>query len=277
MGFHKDVSVQSLDIDSINDILRKSRDGNFRPRGFEQIPVDAPADAAMEEAGLGVPLQKATVAPGAGQDTATDTAATTSAAEPELSPEEEARQTAAHKVGYTEGFAEGYQKGLAEAPAPEPIIEPAPEVEAHLEETARLFTDLTRTLTDHAADHHTALRRAMEQTLLTLASDLAGQQIDALPAAFAQRVEELVDRVGKTVDCTQIHLNPEDLAAVAPALKGSDIIEGCILQADESLERGAVDIRSGPNRVQSALPEFEDGGLPADWDDSEILVQDSTT
>lgn len=257
MGFHKDMSVQALDIESINSILRKNRDGNFRPRAFEQIPEDQPADAAMEENGLGAPVQTEEVAP----------------PEPEPNAELEALQAAAHKTGYTEGFAEGYQKGLAEAPEPEPA--PAPEAQAHLEEATRLFSDLARSLTDHAADHHTALRQAMEQTLLTLASDLAGQQIDALPAAFAQKVEELVERVGKTVDCTQIHLNPEDMAVIEPSLAGSDIIDGCVLQPDEALPRGAVDIRSGPNRVQSALPEFDDGGLPADWDDTEIQIADA--
>lgn len=255
MGFHKDMSVQALDIESINTILRKNRDGNFRPRGFEQLPDDTPADAAMEDAGLGAPLQQEETAP-----------------EPNPTPEAEALQAAAHKTGYTEGFAEGYQKGLAEAPTPEPVDQPSPEAQAHLEESARLFTDLALALTDHAEEHHTALRQSMESTLLALASDMAGQQIDSLPAPFAAKVEDLVERVGKTVDCTQIHLNPEDLAAIEPTLQGSDVIEGCILQADENLPRGAVDIRSGPNRVQSSLPDLDAVGLPADWDDTEIEI-----
>ncbi|MCG7492814.1 FliH/SctL family protein [Thalassobius sp. Cn5-15] len=274
MGFHKDLSVQALDIESINDILRKNRDGNFRPRAFEEvsiddmpaehIPVGTPADAALEAAGVGQPIQTRDA-----DDTAADAPAEEDPA---------AKEAAARKAGYTEGYAEGYQKGLSEAPpaqAPAPAG-PCPEAQAQMEEAARLFTDLTTSLTDHAADHHSALRNAMEQTLLTLASDLAGQQIDALPAAFAQKVGELVDRVGKTVDCTQIHLNPEDLNAIEPTLEGSELIEGCILQADVALPRGAVDIRSGPNRVQSALSDFADGALPVDWDDSDLQIEGKT-
>jgi flagellar biosynthesis/type III secretory pathway protein FliH len=274
MGFHKDLSVQPLDIESINDILRKNRDGNFRPRAFEEvnldgmpaehIPVGTPADAAMEAAGMGQTIQTRDA-----EATPDNTA-----------PEEDAaaKEAAARKAGYTEGYAEGYQKGLSEAPAPDPApAGPCPEAQAQMEEAARLFTELTTSLTDHAADHHSALRAAMEQTLLTLASDLAGQQIDALPTAFAQKVGELVDRVGKTVDCTQIHLNPEDLSAIEPALTGSDLVEGCVLQADEALPRGSVDIRSGPNRVQSALPDFDDGALPVDWDDSDLHIESTPT
>lgn len=261
MGYHKDMSVQPLDIASINDILRKNRDGNFRPRDFEHIPADAPADAAFEDSGFAPDMEQADLSGGEPE----------TPNEPEVDPALEAEKAAAHKVGYTEGFAEGYQKGLNEAPDPTP--QPNPEAEAHLEDTARLFTDLARSLTDHAEEHHTALRKSMEATLLALASDLAGQQIDALPANFASKVEELVERVGKTVDCTQIHLNPDDLAAIEPTIAGSDVIEGCVLQPDEGLPRGAVDIRSGPNRVQSALPDLENEGLPADWDDTELLTE----
>lgn len=243
MGYHSDIPVQKLDLGALSSLLRNSRDPAFRPRQF------------------------ATVQPDSGTETAQPQPDAPAAPPPDL---EEARAKA-HKTGFTEGFAQGYQQGQAEAAAaaPEPAADPEPDpalVESaeRLEEARAVFIELSRALVDHTEAHHTTLRQAMERTLIALAGELAGSRIDALPQAFADKIEDLVERIGKAVESTVISLNPDDLEAIAPCLEGSDILTNCTLQPDGRLTRGAVDIKSGPNRAQTVLAETETPGDDAE-------------
>lgn len=252
MGYQKDLTIQKLDIASLNSLVRATRDGGFRRRAFEQINLDpAPLD---EDDTIGLDQ---------------NAGAETPAPEPQI--DIEALRAQAHKTGFTEGFAQGYQQGQAEAPPAD--LPDQSDAQVQLDEARRMFTDLTRALVDRSEAHHTSLRVSMEQALIALASELAGQQIDALPQAFAKKVEDLVNRVGKSVEGTQIFLNPEDLAVIHPVLNTTDSLRDCKIEADESLSRGAVDIRSGPNRVQSALPEPTDASIPADWEDENLNIE----
>ncbi|MYM53694.1 FliH/SctL family protein [Thalassovita mangrovi] len=242
MGYHSDIPVQKLDLDALSSLLRNNRDSAFRPREFATVKPDPLPEA---------PLQPQASAPAA------------------PAPELEEARAKAHKTGFTEGFAQGYQQGLAEASAaePEPAPEPDPALLAsaeQMEEARAVFVELSRALVDHTEAHHTSLRQAMERTLIALAGELAGSRIDALPQAYVAKIEDLAGRVGKAVESTVISLNPDDLQAIAPCLDGSDVLSACTLQPDPRLTRGAVDIKSGPNRVQTVLGETDDAIPGAD-------------
>ncbi|WP_323785407.1 FliH/SctL family protein [Thalassovita sp.] len=243
MGYHSDIPVRKLNLESLSSLLRNNRNTEFRPREYASVP---------EESG--------------NSDNPFVHETDTAPAPPP--PDLEDVRAKAHKTGFTEGFAQGYQQGLVEAPAPDPQPEPQPDPDQlesieQLEEARAVFVELSRALVDHTEAHHTSLRRAMESTLIALASELAGSRIDALPQTFAGKIEDLVERIGKEVESTVISINPDDLNAITPCLPETDILPKCTLQADNRLMRGAVDIKSGPNRVQTILAET-DSPLPGD-------------
>ncbi|CUH68492.1 flagellar assembly protein H [Thalassovita gelatinovora] len=237
MGYHSDIPVRKLNLESLSSLLRSSRDTEFRPREYASVPDET--------------------------HTADDTYLPQSDAAPAPPPPNlDEIRAKAHKTGFTEGFAQGYQQGLIEAPTPEPQPEPDPDPNViqsaqQLDEARSIFIDLSRALVDHTEAHHTSLRQAMERTLIKLASELAGSRIDALPQTYASKIEDLVERIGKEVESTVISINPDDLDAITPCLPEADILSDCTLQADIRLMRGAVDIKSGPNRVQTILAETE--------------------
>lgn len=141
--------------------------------------------------------------------------------------------------GLEEGRAAGYAAGRAEAEAAF-----APAREAFVAAVAALSggEDLSDRLSAVIAD---AVRR--------LAAERAGQMIDALPMAFAARVEAMADRVAQGVRAVQIRLHPDDLAAITPHLGGFDVLAGAALTGDARLARGDVDVRAEGIRMADLL------------------------
>ena len=141
--------------------------------------------------------------------------------------------------GYDEGRAAGRAEGQAEAEAAF-----APAREAFVAAVAALSggDDLSERLSSVIAE---AVRR--------LAAERAGQMIDALPKAFAARVEAMADRVAQGVRAVQIRLHPDDLAAITPHLAGFDVLAGAVLSGDARLARGDVDVRADGIRMADLM------------------------
>lgn len=137
---------------------------------------------------------------------------------------------AGHADGVEEGLAQGRAEGRAEAEA-----ELAPARGAFLAAAARLAV---------AGDPADDIAAVLADAVRRLAAERAGQMIDALPAAFAARVEGLADRVAQGVRGVTLRLNPDDLAAVTPHLAGFDVIARARLEPDARLARGDVDVRA---------------------------------
>lgn len=236
MGVHDKFSAKPLDLSALSSMLQGNRNGGFRQRELPKAEAfDPKPDMPIEEEG-----EVETIEP-----------------EPQVAPEPSLDEIKAQvrKQGFTEGFAQGYQQGQVEAKTEDDPA--AMEAIAQMVEARTLFTELARALSDHTETHHSSLRKSVEQAVISLASELAGQQIDFMPEAFATKIEDLVGRVGKSVENTEIMLNPDDLKVIAPCLDHSDALDGCTLKPDPMLARGALDIRSGPNRVRTALPDAE--------------------
>ena len=77
--------------------------------------------------------------------------------------------------------------------------------------------------------------------------------IDALPPAFAARVEALADRVAQGVRAVSLRLNPDDLAAITPHLAGFDVLGGAVLAPDPRLSRGDVEVRAEGIRLADLI------------------------
>lgn len=135
-----------------------------------------------------------------------------------------------YRAGHADGVEEGRAQGRAEAEA---MIAPARD--AFLAVAGRLSV---------ADDPAEGIGAVIADAVRKLAAERAGQMIDALPAAFAARIEALADRVAQGVREVSLRLNPDDLAAVTPHLAGFDVIARARLEPDARLARGDVDVRA---------------------------------
>lgn len=139
----------------------------------------------------------------------------------------------AHATGKAEGLADGLAQGRGEGRA---------EAEAALAAARDAFTAAAKAVMagDATPDGLTDL---LAKAVRDLAAQRAGQAIDALPAPFLARVAALADRVAQGMRTVTLRLNPDDLAAIAPHLAGSDL-DGAALNPDPRLKRGDVEVRS---------------------------------
>jgi len=140
-----------------------------------------------------------------------------------------------------QAFARGYAEGYAEAIA-------VAEQRAAESEAARQRIDLAFARLDQqsAADLHERLR----QTVLALCEEaVAPLAVD--PEGLRLRVERAVALLQRRQDDSRVRLHPDDLALVEGRLPA-----GLVLEADPSLERGAL-------RVETSEGGVEDG--PSQW------------
>lgn len=144
-----------------------------------------------------------------------------------------------YAAGHADGVAEGRAQGRAEGEAAVAAAR-----EAFVAAAARLSGG------DDLAD---GIAAVIAGAVRKLAAERAGQMIDALPAAFAARIEAMADRVAQGVRAVSLRLNPDDLAAIAPHLAGMDILSGATLEPDARLARGDVEVRAEGIRLADLL------------------------
>jgi flagellar assembly protein FliH len=141
------------------------------------------------------------------------------------------------EMAYQRGHAEGYAEAMAFAE--ERIAEA---------DAARERIDLAFARLDEQTA--AALQERLRLTVLALCEHaIAPLAID--PEGLRLRIERAVSLLQKRQDDSRIRLHPEDLALVEGRLP-----EGLLLEADPSLERGAL-------RVETADGGVEDG--PSQW------------
>lgn len=120
-------------------------------------------------------------------------------------PEELAR---AHAAGILEG------KALAER---ELVAQKSNEL-AQLSHLRDALVTALRQLAHPPADAADALNAALDDAVARLASERAGQAIDAAPAPFARRLARLAQRLSREGAGLIVRLNPADHAALLPLI-----------------------------------------------------------
>jgi flagellar assembly protein FliH len=170
----------------------------------------------------------------------------------ELAPapvvEDPARRLAeARGEGYAAGRADGLEEGRVEGRAAA-----LAEAEAGLVPARDAFVAALAGLTG-GPDLADEIAGVMAAAVRRLAAERAGQMIDALPAAFAARVEAMADRVAQGVRAVTVRLNPDDLAVITPHLAGLEVTGAAELIADARLARGDVEVRAEGIRLADLL------------------------
>jgi len=145
----------------------------------------------------------------------------------------------AHAAGLSEGKALGRQEAESEAAASRRA----------LAGTAQALAAALEQLASPPASAADALAKALEQAVAHLASERAGQAIDAAPAPFARRIARLAERVAQGTANLVVRLHPDDHAAILPLLKGATapdlaILAEARLVPDSGLMRGDAALRA---------------------------------
>ncbi len=148
------------------------------------------------------------------------------------------------KVGFEEGHAKGMDEGRAAGRA---------EASAHLERAIQAFEAATAKLGELAEIDCGALSKSINDAVLSLASERAGQAIEALPDAFATRIEKLLGTIRTVSGIPVIRLNAADLAAIAPLVETREKLRHCSFVEDYEMARGDLSVTLGTIGIDDIL------------------------
>ncbi|NBR91407.1 MAG: hypothetical protein EBS68_16150, partial [Rhodobacteraceae bacterium] len=182
--------------------------------GATAIPSDEPIPEDMEPAGNG-DSQEAT---GASQTSPTGASGQPEAIDPDLL--EQVRD---------EAFAEG--RAAAEA-----------EMHSHLTDAIAVLRAAATALMHPAPDALAGLQSEIADTVLRIASERAGLEIDSMPDAFVERITTLAERIYQATNQPVLRLNPYDHSAIAELIEGNDILSTMRIIASGELARGDIEL-----------------------------------
>jgi len=140
------------------------------------------------------------------------------------------------RAGFDEGKATGMEEGRTAGRA---------EASAQLERVIQAFEAATSKLTDLTAIDSEALASSINEAILRIASERAGQAIAEQPDSFADRIEALLATVRTVSGQPSIRLNPADLASIQPLADTREKLRHCNFVADESLAHGDLSVMVG--------------------------------
>jgi len=148
------------------------------------------------------------------------------------------------KVGFDEGYAKGMDEGRAAGRA---------EASAHLERAIQAFEVATAKLGELAEIDGGALSKSINDVVLSLASERAGHAIEALPDAFATRIERLLGTIRTVSGTPVIKLNAADLTAIAPLVETREKLRHCSFVEDHDMARGDLSVTLGTIGIDDIL------------------------
>lgn len=215
------------------------QDATFRRARLEEVRRVDPTGVLLDD--LDAPLE------GVAQDGEVLGADTVEMAPAPVVEDPARRLAEARGEGYAAGRADGLEEGRIEGRAAA-----IAEAEAGLVPARNAFVAALAGLTG-GPDLADEIAGVMAAAVRRLAAERAGQMIDALPAAFAARVEAMADRVAQGVRAVTVRLNPDDLAVITPHLAGLEVTGAAELVADARLARGDVEVRAEGIRLADVL------------------------
>lgn len=148
------------------------------------------------------------------------------------------------KVGFDEGHAKGMDEGRAAGRA---------EASAHLERAIQAFEAATAKLGDLTEIDGGALSKSINDVVLSMASERAGHAIEALPDAFAARIEKLVGTIRTVSGTPVIRLNAADLAAIGPLVETREKLRHCSFVEDQNMACGDLSVTLGTIGIDDIL------------------------
>jgi len=223
-------------------------DGDMPPApsaGGEDMPA-ADGDSAVGDAQIDEGQAGAASADAALTDDAQSGDAPSAATPPNI--DFEAGHASGLEEGRKVGFDEGHTKGIDEGRAAGRA-----EASAHLERAIQAFEAATSKLGEFAEIDGGALSKSINDVVLSLASERAGHAIEALPDAFATRIEKLVGTIRTVSGTPVIRLNAADLAAIGPLVETREKLRHCSFVEDQNMARGDLSVTLGTIGIDDIL------------------------
>ena len=152
------------------------------------------------------------------------------------------------RAGFDEGKATGLEEGRTAGRA---------EASAQLERVIQAFEAATSRLADLTAVDSDALAASINEVILRLASERAGQVIAEQPDSFADRIEALLATIRTVSGQPSIRLNPADLASIQPLADTREKLRHCNFVADESLAHGDLSVMVGTIGIDDIIVQSE--------------------
>ena len=140
----------------------------------------------------------------------------------------------AFERGKAEGVIEGREAAIVEIKAAAEL-----EARAELADKVSAFEEGLAALTKPQALQVETLAKSIQATILRLASERAGSQIDDMPEAFVNRIDALTCSIGKKINEGQVQLNSDDYALMVPFFPDTTLD----FVANPDLKRGDIVLR----------------------------------
>jgi flagellar biosynthesis/type III secretory pathway protein FliH len=140
----------------------------------------------------------------------------------------------AFERGKAEGIIEGREAAIVEITAAAEL-----EARAELADKVSAFEEGLAALTKPQSLQVETLAKSIQATILRLASERAGSQIDDMPEAFVSRIDALTCSIGKKINEGQVQLNSDDYALMVPFFPNTTLD----FVANPDLKRGDIVLR----------------------------------
>ena len=208
-----------------------------------------PAGKASKDDAAEQPITDKAGALDASLDTAVETTADAEGADGEAAEDAPSSTSQVDfEAGRAEGLEEGRRSGFEEGKATgmeEGRSAGRAEASAQLERVIQAFEAATSRLANLTAVDSDALAGSINEAILRLASERAGQAIAEQPDSFADRIEALLSTIRTVSEHPSIRLNPADLASIQPLADTREKLRHCNFVADESLAHGDLSVMIG--------------------------------
>ena len=97
------------------------------------------------------------------------------------------------------------------------------------------------------------LEKDIQAAILSLASERAGIAIMDMPESFLVRIEQLMSRVGNSVDSPVIKLNKGDFVHIEKAREQSETLKKVLFIEEETLNHGDISINLAGIEIEDIL------------------------
>ena len=166
--------------------------------------------------------------------------------------EDEAIRLAADEEGYKRGFEAGLEAARTAEPTPEEVAF-LEEKEKERQAIINKFHEAITVIASPQAIDSSVLEAAINDAVVELASERAGQKITENPEAFLIRIKKLVDDIKIGTQQIEISLNPSDLAAIEGWMQDSPVPTGWQFAPDKMLDNGDMHLKIGGIEISDKI------------------------
>ena len=166
--------------------------------------------------------------------------------------EDEALRLEAEEQGYKRGFEAGLEAARTAEPTAEELALIAEKEQEKQTIVAKFHAAIAALASPQALDS-TALSKAINDAVMQLAAERAGQVISQNPEGFLRRIRQLVDRVKAASQQVEVFVNPADLDVLNRWMQDHTAPSGWQFTADAQLDHGDIRLLLGGIEITDIL------------------------